>query len=1761
MSRHHLPLALALLLLAPPTRGAGIQPLKDQAEARLDRSALPATGRQEATVLVKGFGRYSITVQSPQGTALQLVDPMAGPGAVSGAPGESDGRLDLFLDRGHYRLLALSDERGSGDARLDVHAFRERNGAHPPRLIELRSVDEQLGDFEQISYWLHLDAAQSVAIEAAGRHLSDLRLWKDGTWLVGSEPQTELVEPSPGRPMLACRLTVGLEPGLYLLTAYGGPGQPWASGGDEQPLHLRWGIPRLGEAGRRRREIGPMGMDRWLLPAAASYVRLELPEARKAWLQVAAHDESAPFTDEGEWASIEKDSSPPVAEIHGDTRSAHVVTVHGEPGQPYVLQHFELRDEYPLPGPGTFWVSSLHSGHPGDSIDTTALVVRRPAKSKPSDPFELAAAQTVQLGPESVWARRFNLLAETQLFIRVREPGGYGVLAEGASARFRVEPFFDTPPPRYRPPAPVSSGAAWDLDAGTYVLTLLPDERGVLSLALHGAEAAEAARSALAAPEGLSRGVVAEALFPELRVGPDRYTLYLNRKPEVRAGLVLRKLPLDLTEPLPLALGPGESVQVPFRAAEPGTLRAVAEDGTALEVSVDGGPWHSSSELGRGEGTVSVRNGTNSTQPCSVQLEPRRLQQSVPLPPLPESVLGSMPAFPVLTAGAAQHLDLRRNGSATFVLRAEEPALYRLQTTGLLATEGVVRTRTVPSMFRAQTNGVGRNFLLQQYLRPGDYQLSVRALGATAGRIGVTLERTALRDGGRLAPGVPARSVLPPGEAVVYRFDVPEAGEWRLRSIGLGRTFRCRIEDADGWPVAAPDVLADQTLRFEKGSYRMILLPESVQTRRVTLFEKLEPAAAYSGHGPHELPLGRRVQNVWAEPVEGAERRPDVWELEVAAPARASIELSGGMQARLIQLGAEPRTVASLAPGRPWTGRLEAGRHRLEATCARINNHVRYELQVRIEELLAGQSIEVSAPASLPVSVGREGLIELSSFGTADVRARLYDESGRLLAESDDRPEDWNFQMLRRLPAGRYRLQLDPVGTASASCSVSMRQPQEIVEAALDLPARAEVVLGSEVRIYELKLPRREQLVLLSARSVETVGASLEVLRAGVWQEVAVDAGRTPLLAVPLDGSKGTRARLRLWSLDGQGAPVEIRAAAAAPVPVAEALLAGGVTLEAVAGFDPPLGIAAVELTRPGVLALDASGRELCLAAAWLEPCAEATDGLVAATGRRLWLVGALRDGGPSVRAVRRELDPGAGPAAPLAVRAGSVAVQDLAPRSPGPVLAIASSSVGQPGVRVTGRTEALAPSGTAMAAGPRSAASAALAPREAAALLWAAALPETGGPVDISLDVHAFSPPAAERTDWGVHEAELAGIVARRMDLPSGAARLRLTLGEATAAVLSDADVVHSVHWSGGRPFDETLQVPAGLAAPQLTLLHTREAADRARVELLPAAAAEAKLSAAEPLELRRPHAGTLRVRVAAHPSGAARLRARGSVEAATFVADTGEVVAGLDIELQGAGTLLLRHAPGMLFCWLESPEDAASGLWGSAAAPEPVSVTPPAALPLDGAAARALRLAAGRPMLFHVRAGTPSVTLLRRGKAGAEAAAHLAETRLDVLVTPGAPVELRLRALAGGTLSGLLELSSTELTPIGEGLGPQVLLPGGGTRLFSFEVSRAGPVGIGVRAESGNVECELLDAAGRRLGSGVVQMPVLQPGTYLLALRAPADSPPVRARPALAGLEPPGTGPPEEVIRRYVAPGAQGQDQADMDDSEESSEEGGDR
>jgi hypothetical protein len=1702
--------------------------------AKLDRTSVPASGKQSALLTVTRFGCYAVTVKSPQGMSLQVIDRMAGPGRVKGSTGAQDGRDDVLVDRGEYKVIVRGDPRAKGTAELAVRPYEEKN-SQPPLLVEWKPVTAALSDFEQRSYWIEIKQRRRVFLEAAGRHLTELRLWKDGSWLVDATSAHRVVQPRVGKPLTVVQLNVDLAPGLYLLTAYGGPSLPWAEDDGGRPLHLRYGIPRLGETVRQRFAVSPFGIDRFRVPGKATYFRIELPEARPATLRVGEFDEQNPFAEGGGVANVEKKSVPPVAELmrEGSSDTDHIVAVSGEEGQPYVLQHFELRQEYSFDGRGDYWLSSVHSGHAEDSVDATALIVEHPA-SAPAGHVQPLAEQVIDLDDSHGWARRANLLDTLTVFLNVKTAGTYQVLAEGIDARLRIEPFFTFRPPRYHAPDFKGSGSSWDLDAGFHVLTVEPVKKGIVRLVVRPKGLMTAVLDAIGFERAVAeRPVQGATRFPRLTLIPSSsYTVYLNLQPEVRTGLSLRRLPLDLTDPLFVLQAPGEVVSVPFHAGEPGTLGATAEDGAALEVSLDSGAWQKSAMVAAGDHSVAVRHSQTHPVPYSLALQPQRLSADAPLPPLPSTALATLPAFPAMLPETPRFFDLARQADATFALRADRPGLYRLESSGLLATGGHVRTRTITSLADAAENGVGRNFSVQPYLGTGDYQVTVTARGASAGHLGLTLSRTEPIAGGFITNGVPARITLPSSMAVVYRFNIARPGRFHVHALALGRELHCRLEDSDGWPVITSGQTADITREFEPGRYRLIVLPETTATRVVTRIDPIGSPRRYSGHGPHRLPLERRVEHVWMEPEGDGPRTPDTWEFTLPADVETGIELTGDMRATVLRVADDgaTSTAAEVPPTSGFRGSLTKGRYRIEAVAARRNNRLPYQLSISVDALVAGLDRQVTAPAVLPVSVGDTELVEISSYGASDVRARLLDADGRVVAANDDRPDDWNFAIVSALPPGRFQLAIDPVGSTSGSCSVSMRTRAERPQSALSLPAAQEIHVGRNANLYPLNLSAGSGLIVATARAAESVGVSLETTESDRWRPLGSAVGRVARLEVPLAVEQVSASqtasrsyRLRVWSLDRRDSPVTLEVLALSPGETSEGRAARGLMLPAVAGRRQPTATSIV-LDRPGLFRVPQDDDGLHWCSTPLRPCAPARNGLVSASGRQLWVVG---EPGRSFHIRRVELATGV--PTTVTLDPGAVLTADVRSRRGGPIAVLASARAAQPGARLADIDTPARPDGTAMAAGTRAALAVRLRPGAAAVHLWLAS--REAEPADAKLTAFDFAPAAAQPMPAGLREDVLASGAARTLSLPAGTKRLSLTLDKGLAATLSRDDSIEAVYWA-----EQSLSETTETTADRLTVISLQEEPRRYAVELVPVLdAPPTALAVGNPFEQNSTAAGVERVPVAAAPG--ATLHVRGARGETVFVSAQGLVARGNDVVLDsGCGVLRIDHGPGPFLAWLDRPGSETADLWARADTVPPRSIGLPALVSLEGAASL-LRFKLEQPALLHVRSAAPLVTLLRSESEKAVAEVHPSGTTWDVFRSAG-PVELLVRPFAGQSLSGTLKLTATPVTPIDEGLGPETILAPGQARLFSFRVLRKGAVGIGVRATSDVVETVLMTDRGQPLGRGALQMPELEPGTYLLALTAPPDSTPATARAAVAGLRPPDTGPPEDVVRSYLTP-----------------------
>jgi len=205
-----------------------------------------------------------------------------------------------------------------------------------------------LGDLQQRSLWLAVGAPGHIRIEAVGRSLRDLRLWHAGTDLVPIDAETRTIEPTRGHPLTDFLIAGTVEPGTYLVTAYGGVALPWADGATAQPFHLRVGSATALADGWVRDRVGPFGSAVYEVSPQVTTIRLDLPDPAPVVLSVRG--------DNGELgrAAIAKDSREPDATVRvaAGTGEKRLVEVSGAEGQDFEVRSFQLSGSNTFSNPG-----------------------------------------------------------------------------------------------------------------------------------------------------------------------------------------------------------------------------------------------------------------------------------------------------------------------------------------------------------------------------------------------------------------------------------------------------------------------------------------------------------------------------------------------------------------------------------------------------------------------------------------------------------------------------------------------------------------------------------------------------------------------------------------------------------------------------------------------------------------------------------------------------------------------------------------------------------------------------------------------------------------------------------------------------------------------------------------------------------------------------------------------------------------------------------------------------------------------------------------------------------------------------------------------------------------------------------------------------------------------------------------------------------------------------------------------------------------
>ena len=457
-------------------QAAGAQP----EAARLDANRFPASAPSDTLLHVAQPGRFALSAHSASGTALDLIDMITGPTPQAGSPGNADGRLDLLLDVGVYKVRLHPAAGAQGDVQVRVAPYTD---AAPPAIMPHDAeADASLGDLQQRSFWFTASGTAPVRIEAAGRALADLRLWRDGRDLTATPSSTRIIEPARGHPLRDILIAGALPAGTYRATAYGGPPLPWADGSPAQPFHVREGAPdtlRPGWAGGR---IGPFGSE--VLRAAGSDDLIRLSMEGPATLTV-----------DGAQAEIAKKNRVPEAEMRVATRQAdHEVEVAGPEGARFQLRAAMIGAVTSIYGPSTNFVTANTTGLGGDDVPATLMV----ARSGPAGWTEIAS-NAPKISRQTGWHHRFNLGGEVSLLFDATQGGKIAVTVTGVRLGELKLTALDAL--AAHPPATPDAPGVWDVPAGWYALSLAPagNSAGVADLTLAPPGIRRAPGAALAA--------------------------------------------------------------------------------------------------------------------------------------------------------------------------------------------------------------------------------------------------------------------------------------------------------------------------------------------------------------------------------------------------------------------------------------------------------------------------------------------------------------------------------------------------------------------------------------------------------------------------------------------------------------------------------------------------------------------------------------------------------------------------------------------------------------------------------------------------------------------------------------------------------------------------------------------------------------------------------------------------------------------------------------------------------------------------------------------------------------------------------------------------------------------------------------------------------------------------------------------------------------------------------------------------------------
>ena len=1677
--------------------------------------SVPARGKKATIIEIKKPGMYRITATSAEGTACEMVDHIRGPFASSGQSGKRNCHLDLLLDSGRYKLRLRSPKRGRSKVKIDVQPFLELQ-EKPVRLKRGRHEMQTLHPGQQISYWIKVPERRYTLLRVIGRTAGEVRLWRDGQWVEDIDTRASEFMHNDGQPLYEWQVSGMLEKGNYLFTVYGAKPKNWSKGKARDFVFVANGFEkgpndgsllfRIPEWGKVSYEIGKGRM--------VALMTLDKRSGEDVFLQMRSltEEKGDHLGSSGGSCRIPKKALAPACPAWSSGEHRNVVTISGSPGTSGQLLWGRYNDGYAMadgdygrvkntlafeaPEDGDYLVAAHDV--PVDS-DAAPLGCQLSTRSytmvgdRKHAYQEILGRDFIRLEPEKAFRKKFNYNGreETVWFEIVK--GGVFQVATAGEQENRCVLYSMTGDKRQivhdTDPAATECNIVKHFSPGFYELKLYGGKEGVEHLKM--ACIIERPYPASVQSVDDTRAVEkSSCLIPRVRLEKKRdYRLELSRSGYVTArGLVLRKLPLKLIRPLPIVIDPGDNISLPTGPGGPVEIRSsgggrfTCSWGDDYRAKVTDGVCRLPS-IGKKKNLLLTNTGDTALSISLHRPAERKAPGKLPaysprIPPLPELMLND-PRF----------FDFERQQSHSMIFDVENPGLYQVTTRGLLSTECRLRTAIVGRLTSSVGGGRGRNCLLSKFLNPGRYLLTVKTVGQSKGRAAVLVTERPVKQGRKVKPGRETFFVVGADELIRQQLRIPRKGKYRIQTSTQMVNLQCRLDDSEGWPLIPVPVRCDHTLWLGKSKYRWTQMPVTVESMRRTQLDRITRPRVLRGNKRHEIGL-----NQWYR-VELGSDGSDEFVFRCSADLNLGIYLESGMQGRLYRLnpGGEDELVEPIPPDRGNVSiSVGAGRYKLVTEHSRADVGIRYRLQVSSDVLAPGISKRLNVPSEAVVRLPDAAVLRLKTKGQTDVRCRLFDSGGRLVAESGSHAADWNCLIATPLDAGDFSLVLEAENTIGGQTEVMLVSTDTRDLGILEKGGRFKT--SGKVLVARTPEPRTGYLQEFDFRSPLTFSCSLEDENNDILMS-REGVRRCPMLINP----QGKRYTIRLWSKNWRakiGATVASRKLKQHSGGRVEREQAALIDVPREGFYETGCGVYCIEKGSSGLLRT--CGPEVCL---------EAGEHIFSATGKKTPQL--------SMREKVTRLSTGKLEEVVMTRRQH---IERQKSKRPSLHLIRVSLPFGEPSSPACSISGGIAQTnnrGCFAVAGPGT---------ESVARWWVT----TGRRPEARLSRSAAGIPGKSRAlETGVKTIAWSGPVAR-LNLPDAACRVEMVLpGDAWAVQADKQGALVDFCPPKGELYSCALHGKGG----QLYLVSDSRRQTRLRVVLDQRPAASHSLVSVFEKSPRGPGSLELGIQAADLPR---TLRVCGAERCSVYLQDGNRQTGCRCTIPPGLGaTARIIHGPEPIRAALFTEGRELDAVWGSSLPISTGGVLPPArAEKLQGKVFhRSLALEESALVRMQADSGVCGLA----GTGGLLAVEGRGEgCDIQRVLGPGS-YHFLVRPFARRPLKGVAVWTAESVEELHEGVGPERWLAPGESRIFKFTTQSAGEVGIGMRVRADILTCTVMDSKHREMGLGCQQLLELEKGNYLLQVASPPFGNPVRFRAVILGLKGSKMQVPEEYLRDF--------------------------